>query len=89
MKNRKSIVALAVLVCFAIVALASASSSPSSRSSVYDTGSCVTTPSKSYIEKTDFPDEPCRSCKGSKGYYLFDNWVACKRCGGTGKEPKH
>lgn len=46
--------------------------------------------SETTLEKTDFPTSTqCETCKGKKGWYLFDVWEPCKRCNGTGIEPKH
>jgi len=45
--------------------------------------------SSTTLEKTDFPDDLCKTCGGKKGWYALDVWISCTRCGGTGKEPKH
>ena len=91
MRKKTLIIQIAILPLFGLIALGSSSSSNTGRSSYSGYSSPSYTPSSgsSYIQKTDFPDEPCHTCKGRKGYYLFDQWYACKRCGGSGKEPKH
>lgn len=40
-------------------------------------------------EPVEFPQPACKTCHGKKGYYAFDIWITCGRCGGTGKEPVH
>lgn len=98
--QKKSFVQVMIIVVFALMAAGSATTSNSSRSSrsssTYYRPSTQTqtqkqTPTNSpmKIEKTEFPKPACKTCQGRKGYYLFDIWCPCKRCGGTGLEPEH
>lgn len=94
--SKKTFLQFGVMVLLVAIAAGSAQSNyPSSSSSnrSYPEYTCpVPTPSSSSsstIQKMDFPDPVCQSCKGRKGYYLLDIWYTCRRCSGTGREPKH
>lgn len=86
MRSKINIVQAGLILLFVLLSLSSASSNNVQRTTYPDSTNGGT---NSYIQKTDFPDEPCHTCKGRKGYYLFDQWNQCSRCNGTGKEPKH
>lgn len=97
--RKKTLIQLTLLCLFVVMALGSSSSSyPKSSSRGYSSSSSYgssssnsnkpATQNNSSFKKTDFPN-PCKSCGGRKGYYLFDTWYPCKRCGGTGQEPVH
>lgn len=99
--QKKSFIQIMIIVVFALMAAASTTTSnsrSSQRSSTYYRPSTISTPTQSQtptsntpmkIEKTEFPKPACKTCHGRKGYYLFDIWCPCKRCGGTGLEPEH
>lgn len=91
--QKNFLIQLFILTLFLAVAAGSASTNTSSTtksSSSYSYDHPNTLPEYKPIplEKVDFPN-PCETCKGKKGWYVFDTWVSCKRCGGTGVEPKH
>lgn len=88
--QKKTFLQIGVMALFVLLAVSSAQSNyPSSSSSNRSYPSYTPSSSSSTIQKTDFPDPACERCHGRKGYYLLDIWYTCKRCGGTGKEPKH
>lgn len=89
MRSKMLVIQAGLVLLFILLSLGSASSNNAQKSTYYGSVNNRTNSTNSYIEKTDFPDEPCHTCEGRKGYYLFDQWNKCKRCNGTGKEPKH
>ncbi|MDH6303663.1 hypothetical protein M2459_000403 [Parabacteroides sp. PF5-5] len=91
MISKKKIIAIFPIVTFAIfivAALGCATTSQTSRNN-YPSSPTPSSSAPSTLEPTPFPEVACETCKGRKGYYLFDTWNTCKRCNGTGKEPVH
>ena len=98
---QKTFIQILLIVVFVLMAASSASTSstgsssyrssytPSSSYSKSSTSTGSSSNTQMQIKKTDFPDPPCETCKGRKGWYVFDVWYTCTRCGGSGKEPKH
>lgn len=91
--RKKTFFQIVTIVAFVVIAMGSSKSSyptrSSSSSTYYSSPSSSSSSSSSMLKKTDFPDAPCKSCEGRKGRYILDTWIECKRCNGTGIEPKH